>query len=246
MRFEISDSNAHEYRTGNDHARPPPEVSLSQAIHQVVQFARVVRYRKNIVVLALIVAALLGGLYYATATRYYEAKASLLILQTGTEMLNTTMKPEGADAVADAHLRAAAHQRRGAGDGACSTWDRKTASISTDVPPDRWLEMLRRNLSVSTVRRTNLLELSYRSRNPQSAVVIVNAVVRAYLEFMEKTHKGTAGEIIAVLTREKTEPGAAPGRQGSRKSCRFAAASATWASAAETRSCTRSCSGPCS
>ena len=178
------------------------DASMAQAIHQVVQFSRVVRYRKNIVVLALVASALLGGLYYATATRYYEAKASLLILQTGTEMLNTSMKPEGMT------------------QSLMPTYERLLTSAVVletalnyvgpqdridfqEEPPDRWLELLRRNLSVSTVRRTNLLELSYRSRSPQSAVVMVNAVVRAYLEFMEKTHKGTAGEIIAVLTREK-------------------------------------------
>src|SRR5688572_6119348 len=179
------------------------DASMAQAIHQVVQFSRVVRYRKNIVVLALVASALLGGLYYATATRYYEASASLLILQTGTEMLNTSMKPEGVT------------------QSLMPTYERLLTSAVVletalkyigqedrvdfqDAPPDRWLELLRGNLSVSTVRRTNLLEVRYRSRSPRSAVVIVNSLVRAYLEFMEKTHQGTAGDIIAVLTREKS------------------------------------------
>ncbi len=176
---------------------------MTQAIHQVVQFARVVRYRQNVVLLALLVAGLLGALYYATATRYYEAKASLLILQTGSEMLNTSIKSENTTqtlmptyerlltsaVVLEAALKHVGPQDR---------------IDLADQPQDRWLELLRKNLSVSTVRRTNLLEVSYRSRSPQSAVVIVNALVRAYLEFMEQTHKGTAGEIIAVLTREKS------------------------------------------
>ena len=33
-----------------------------------------------------VVCALLGGLYYATATRFYQAKASLLVLQTGSDV----------------------------------------------------------------------------------------------------------------------------------------------------------------
>jgi capsular exopolysaccharide synthesis family protein len=73
------------------------------------------------------------------------------------------------------------------------------------VPQDRWVAVLRSRLQVVTVRRTNLIDVAYRSKGPEAAVVIVNAVVRAYLEFMEKTHKGTAGEIIAVLTKEKSQ-----------------------------------------
>ena len=34
-------------------------------------------------------------MYYATATRLYQAKASLLVLQTGADVTNTTMTAEG-------------------------------------------------------------------------------------------------------------------------------------------------------
>ena len=57
-----------------------PEL-VSAAVQQLVQFGRIVRYRKHVVLLALVAAGVLGGLYYVTATRYYEARASQLVLQ---------------------------------------------------------------------------------------------------------------------------------------------------------------------
>ena len=45
------------------------DFSSAQAIQQLVQFARTVRYRKQVILFSLVVSGLLGGLYYATATR---------------------------------------------------------------------------------------------------------------------------------------------------------------------------------
>jgi capsular exopolysaccharide synthesis family protein len=180
------------------------ELTAAQAVHQIVQFVRVVRYRKQVVLLTLAAAGLLAGLYYATATRRYEAKASLLILQTGVEVTNTSMQSEDrtqmlmptyerlitSAVVLEAALGYIGPEHRIDLEG---------------LAQERWLDELRKNLTVSTTRRTNLIDVAYRSRSSETAVVVVNAVVRAYLEFMEKTHQGTAGEIIAVLTREKVQ-----------------------------------------
>ena len=40
------------------------------------------------------VTTLLGGLYYSTATRFYQSKASLLVLQSGVDVTNTSMSNE--------------------------------------------------------------------------------------------------------------------------------------------------------
>ena len=68
--------------------RQQPEVNM---IHGILRFLRVVRYRKAIVIVVLFAAGVLGALHYATATRLYESKASLLILQTGDENVSMTM-----------------------------------------------------------------------------------------------------------------------------------------------------------
>ena len=47
--------------------------------------------------------------------------------------------------------------------------------------------------------------MSYRSKDPQVAVHVVQAVVQSYLDFMDRMHKGTAGEISRILTKEREE-----------------------------------------
>src|ERR1700675_3714625 len=69
--------------------------STVHAVHAGMQFVRVVRYRRGTVLTVLAVSLLLGGLYYATATPYYQARASLLVLQTGGDTMSTSMSPEG-------------------------------------------------------------------------------------------------------------------------------------------------------
>ncbi len=58
-------------------------LSSAQMVHSLLRLVLAVRYRKNLVVAVMAAAALLGGLYYATATRRYSAKAALLVTQTG-------------------------------------------------------------------------------------------------------------------------------------------------------------------
>ena len=65
--------------------------------------------------------------------------------------------------------------------------------------------MIRSRLAATTVRLTNIIEISYRSKAPRSAVAVVNAVLQSYLEFMDKTHRGTAGELLNVFNKEKVQ-----------------------------------------
>ena len=74
-------------------SRPSCEVHPLQA---ALRFARVVRFRGHVVIVALVVSGLLAALYYATAARVYESKASLLVLQTGADRWSTTMSGEKA------------------------------------------------------------------------------------------------------------------------------------------------------
>ena len=74
-----------------------------------------------------------------------------------------------------------------------------------NLPEENWTAAIRNNLSASTVRQTNLIEVAYNSKDPRAAVAVVNAVLYSYLEFMDKTHKKTANEIVEVETREKMQ-----------------------------------------
>ena len=185
-----------------------PEIAAqpgnAQAVHAVMQFLRIVRYRKNVVITALLVSCLLGGLYYGTATRYYQSTASLMVLETGSDVTSTSIAADGA------------------AQGLMPTYERLLTSAIVlqgaipyiaeehridleGTPEDVWPATLRRNLSLSTARGTNIIEVGYKSREPKTSVAVINAVLKSYLEFMDRTHKGTSGEILSILTNEKTK-----------------------------------------
>ncbi len=65
--------------------------SSVQFVHALLRFVQAVRYRKNVAIAVLVAAMLLGGLYYATATRRYSSKASLLVTQTNHDRLDTSI-----------------------------------------------------------------------------------------------------------------------------------------------------------
>ena len=137
-------------------------------VHAFVRFLRVARYRKNVIIAALVAVCLLGVLYFATATRVYEAGASLLVLQTGPDVWSTSMTPED-----NKHGLMPTYERLFRSDvvlkGALKQLNRSAPEIRVDLashPKDEWLDVLRNNISTHTIRRTNIIEIRYRSKDP--------------------------------------------------------------------------------
>jgi len=185
-----------------DDITPQPMVpSGSNVVHGVMNFLRIARHRKHVIVGSMLVAAILGSLYYAGATPIYQSKAGLLILQMG-EMDSASMNVDNHQQdIMPTHqslIKKAVVLR-----GAFKLLKPEHRVDFREVPPDKWVEKLGQNLSVSVTRRTNIMEVCYRSRDPEAAAAVVRAVVQSYLDFVDKHHRGTASENIQILTREK-------------------------------------------
>lgn len=182
------------------HASPTPsDVNLMQ---EILRFSRVVYRRKRLMILSLAIAATLGGLYYATTTRIYQAKATLLVQQnqpdtwskqSGDVMVKDLMDTYRNMLSSDVVLSEA-----------IGTLPAEGRVDLGDAPPNKWPEIIRDKLSVAVVRKTNILEIAYKSKSPQAAAMVVDSIVSAYLKFMDKLHKSTAREMLEILTREKT------------------------------------------
>lgn len=176
----------------------------THAVHSLMQFLRVVRYRQSVVLATLTITCLLGALYYTTAKRYYQSKASLLVLQTGVDLNNTSMTAEGVrQGLMPTYERLFSSAI--VIDGALRYLEPQYRVDLQSAGPEQWASIIRANMTAVTVRQTNIIEIAYRSTAPKAAVAVVNALLRSYLEFMDRTHKGTAGEIIRVLTKEKQQ-----------------------------------------
>jgi polysaccharide biosynthesis transport protein len=176
----------------------PENRPTTDIVHGLMQFVIAVRHRKGVVIAAVFVTGVLGVLYYATATRYYDSSATLLVLQSGSETTSAAMKQQG-----------------GAGQGLMPTFEdlisrgkviedaiellrsRPANMVDlADVPREKWVAALQRNLSARTIYATNCIEIVYLSKDPEAAVAVVNAVVNSYLNFLDGIHHLTAGQII--------------------------------------------------
>jgi uncharacterized protein involved in exopolysaccharide biosynthesis len=72
-----------------------------------------------------------------------------------------------------------------------------------DVPRDRWAEALQANLNVTIVRNSTILKIAYQSERPYEAEAVVQSIIQAYLDFMNKLHQNAAGEVYDIFHREK-------------------------------------------
>ncbi len=181
--------------------------SSADSIHALIRFVQAVLHRKVYVIAAVVVAALLGGLYYTTATPVYQATAQLLILQSGADVWSPTMTAESSrQALIPTYERLFTTQE--VLEGAVEKLLKDSAEMRIDFaaePRHRWADVLRQNVTAQAVRRTNVIEISYRSRSPRAAEAVVGAVVQSYLEFVERNHKNVSADIVQILDRERLE-----------------------------------------
>ena len=148
-------------------------------------------------------AAILGAVYFALAPRYYDSKAKLLIVQRNQDQvasvgdqpaLDNTMATQREIVVSPVVIQEAIeqllpeHRIDFAGHAAVGMESRA-----------------RQGLSATPRARRTSSKCSYRSRSPEAASAVVSAVIQSYLQFVDRTHKGSAGEAIAVLTHKSDQ-----------------------------------------
>lgn len=168
----------------------------------LLRFLRSVRSRFYIVILSLIASLSLGAFYYVTAERKYSSSAKLLILKTGGEALDKDgNKPQGLqDKMPEfEHLLTSD-----------STLKETLRSLPDDhridfigVRQDKWLEEFRNKLSVSTIRRTNIMNVSFRSKDPTTAYAVVAEVLNSFINEVNRLHQDERSEDLKLLTQQR-------------------------------------------
>ena len=181
------------------------EFEITELAHTLLRLVIAVRYRKNLVIAIMAASAFLGGLYYATRPRLYSSKASLLVSQNGRDQLDTSIAndeslrqntmPTFEKLIVSAKVLEGALQH-------LAPADRVDFNSS---PSEAWVGILQKNINAQVLRFTSIIEVSYYSRDPRVAANVVSAVVQSYLDFMDRIHKGTAGELSRILTKERNE-----------------------------------------
>jgi capsular exopolysaccharide synthesis family protein len=184
--------------------QPRPEGSTRHFVYSLMHFLRVVRYRKGVVITSVVVALLLGGLYYTTATRYYQSRAGILVMQTGHDVHTTRLTPEGAK---QGLMPTYERILRGSNviEGAAKRLRPQDRVDLADVPPEKWADAIKANLTVITVRNSNVIEVVYQSKSPHAAAAVVQAIVDSYLDYMKDINTKAGGAILEVLFEEKNK-----------------------------------------
>jgi len=181
--------------------------SDADALQAVMRFLRMLRYRKQYIVVAMIVAALLTTLYYSTAPRIYEATAALLVTHHGPDVLrNSNTSTPGQTSRMPTYERVLTSAV--VLEGAIRQLREMPQEMCVDFasrPKDKWVAALKGNLRARVLRRSNVIDIRYRSRSPAAGAAVVRAVVDSYLDFMEKHHKDASVEIVELLNVERAK-----------------------------------------
>ena len=181
----------------------PDNARTSSPLVEVARFLQVVRHRIVLLFFCIFVGGTLGSFQYYTATRKYDSSAEILILKTEGSVLEGKSNSEQR-AIQDLMPT---HQKILTSDivleGAIKKLPSKHRIDIQGLPKSVCANVLRSGISVSYTRMTNVLNIRYVSKSPQSAAVVVNAIVSAYLEFMKETHLSSSNETLVLLTKEK-------------------------------------------
>lgn len=162
---------------------------------------RIFRYRKKIIFYSLYCFGLLGFIYYVLADRYYESSAKLLIVEQNLDRVSGVGEHDNSGNTMMTHRELVISPVV-----IEDAIQRLPAQFRVDlqgVPPTKWVQTIAKRLHASNTRKTNFIEVSYRSLHPEAASAVVSAVIDSYLDFVSQNHSGTAGEIKSLLTEQR-------------------------------------------
>ena len=172
-------------------------------LHTVFRFLRTVRLRSGILLTALIAAGICSAAYYVTAERRYESRAQLHIVRKGSGVT------EDAGKNGNPSLEMPTFQKLMSSNEvvlrAISRLPRKYRVDLAGLADRQWVGEIQRNLTVSSSFGTTVLDLSYRSRDPRAAQMVLGALLDAYKHYMNETHQDSSEENLMTLQAKLEE-----------------------------------------
>jgi succinoglycan biosynthesis transport protein ExoP len=172
-------------------------------IAAMARFLAIIKRRKHIVIASLMFHALLGAIYYTLATRRFASTAELLIIQQKQDHLSTVGDHETSEDTMATHQKLISSPI--VLQNAIKQLPPQYRIDLVGKPAHEWVKTLADNLSARVTRKTNFIDVSYRSQHPATAAAVVRAVINSYLKFVEDKHRGTAGETLQSLLEKGAE-----------------------------------------
>lgn len=172
-------------------------------IATIARFLAIVRRRKHIILTSILFHALLGTIFFTFVTRKFNSKAELLIIQQKQDHLSTVGDHETSEDTMATHQKLISSPI--VLQNAIKQLPTKYRIDFIGKPAHEWVETLTDNLSARVTRKTNFIDVSYRSKHPEAAAAVVRAVISSYLKFVDEKHRGTAGDTLQSLLEKGSE-----------------------------------------
>ena len=188
-------------------APKPPSAESALETHPLqalTRFVRAVRYRKEVVLVALVVTAVLGGLYYGSVARIYQSKAELLIQKQADTSKEINIPGISRDAQDYMDTYRSVILSEAVLEPALNSLSPENRIDFQGVAAEKLVAKLQKNLQVTVVRKTSILQVSYSSHKPEAAAAVVDAVLTSFQKYIDTIVNHSAGEILVTLTKEKT------------------------------------------
>ncbi|MEN1678164.1 MAG: polysaccharide biosynthesis tyrosine autokinase [Planctomycetota bacterium] len=177
--------------------------ATQSALKGAVRFVALLKRKRNLLGLFVLASVGLGLTYYSLAPRSYESVAGVMVIQQTPEQMGSVAEQLGAESVmasqeelvrsakvVEAAIRALPPEHR---------------VDLVGVPQNEWVDAITRRLSASSKRKTNHMEVRYRSLHPEAAAAVVTAVIDSYLQFVAASHRTGAADMLELLERERQQ-----------------------------------------
>lgn len=163
------------------------------------QTLALMRRRKGLLLAGMCVVYALGAVYYTSRDFVYESRAAILVHPLGDALSGRSdesqnFMPTHIRLVTSTAVLERAIEKMKLQD--------KAQERSHDWPN---ADLLADALKVTSQKETEILEIAYRTKDKSAAVPVTEAVVAAYLDFVNETHRSTSRDILQILTQQKDE-----------------------------------------
>lgn len=174
---------------------PGMDASLGEPASGFDLLKTVLRH-KSLFFLGIVVAYVLGALYYVRQTPIYESRAEVLIVNKHPDAAGGGLQSYFADYMSthEALVASPAIVNRAVAQG--------------DIGQLRAAEILGGlRVSSGSAKRggNNILTLSYRGKVPEECAAVVNAVLKSYQEFLEETYSSMTTDTLRLMSEARDE-----------------------------------------
>ncbi len=174
---------------------------MEHTFRQTLRFLHAIWRRKHIVIAAVLVSAIFGGLKVSSIEpepTTYESSGSVLLHQINPDQRGNSLVGGGApvDAFREILLSGTVIEA------AIAKLDKTPPELDSSIPKEQWPTQLRRILTVNA-GRNSAIHLRCVSLAPETPAAVINAMIAASQEFLDRTQINMSVAMVDSLDKER-------------------------------------------